>query len=265
MIKFLIFGDIFGRNGRRLLNKFLPGLKEKYDPDFIVGNSENLSSGKGPTLKHIKELEEIGFDCLTGGDHIFTNIKDIHNYLNNKNGIQIRPLNYFESKHFTAPGKGYKILEKNGKKILIVNLISGNLKDLVDNPFLRVEKLLEELKEKFDAIIIDFHKEFTSEGYMLSLFLDGKVGLVYGTHTHIQTNDEHVLPSGTGMISDVGMIGAYNSSIGQSYDSRIIGFLSGLQLFAKPEQDMGPGVLFGIYVEITKNKCVKIEKIRIEE
>lgn len=265
MIKLLIFWDIFWRNWRKLVHKFLPGLREKYNPDFVIWNSENLTSGRWPSLKHIKELHNYWFDCLTWWDHIFENIKDIKDYINSPESIQIRPINYTDSKYFKFPWVGYKKLEKNWKKLLVVNLLSNNLRDTVENSFLSIDKFLSEQKEEFDWIVVDYHKEYSSEIYMLSMFLDSKTSFVYGTHTHVQTNDDHILPGGTGMICDVWMVGALNSSIGQTYDSRILGFLTGTWAFSKPEQDMWHWIVYWVYVEIEDKKCVKIEKIKIVE
>ncbi|MDD2487368.1 MAG: TIGR00282 family metallophosphoesterase [Candidatus Gracilibacteria bacterium] len=267
-MKLLIFGDIFGRNGRRLVAKYISSLKDKYSPDFIIGNSENITSGKGPVLKHIIEMKELGFDCLTGGDHTFSNLRDIREYLEDKDSIQLRPFNYYESRLYKVPGKGFRIIEKDGKKLLVINLIgSAFIGGQSHNPFIKVDELLESFKdEKFDGIIVDFHRETTAEIYAMSEFLSSRVSVVYGTHTHVQTNDEHILGTGTAMITDIGMVGSLHSSIGQTFDTRLPQFISGLNIFGeRPEQDMGLGCVNGIYVEIEDFKCIKIEKIRIIE
>jgi len=268
-MRLLIFGDIYGRNGRRLVGEFLPWLKEKYNPDFIIGNSENLTSGKGPIPKHILELKELGFDILTWGNHTFSQVKDLTPYINSSDSIQIRPANYYEIPGgYILPGKWYKIFEKNWFRLLAINLMSDVfLWEKVYNPFLRITEILGSFSwEKLDGIILDFHRETTAESYVMSMYLDGKASFVYGTHTHIQTNDEHILPGGTGMICDVGMTGALNSSIGQTYESRIAGFLTGNKVFWRGwEQDMGPGVVNAIVVDIEAGKCIHLEKVRIRE
>lgn len=268
MIKLLVFWDIFWRNGRRLVNKFLPDLKRQYNPDFIIWNSENITSWKWPVLKHILEMKELGFDCLTWWDHTFGNIKDIRNYLEEKKSIQIRPLNYYESKFYKVPGNGYKIIEKAGKRLLVINIIWnifmwGN----TDNPFIIIDSLLEKfIDEKFDGIAVDFHRETTAEMYSMSEFLNGKISLIYGTHTHVQTNDEHILSKWSWMITDVWMVWPLHSSIGQTFETRLPQFISGLNIFwEKPEQDLWLWCVNWIYVEISDFKCTKIEKIRIIE
>ncbi|MDD2565877.1 MAG: TIGR00282 family metallophosphoesterase [Candidatus Gracilibacteria bacterium] len=267
MLKFLILGDIFGRNGRRLVKKFLPELKKQYSPDFMIANSENMTSGRGAVVKHILEMKELGFDCLTGGNHSFANLNDNETYINSSDSIQIRPANYFDHPEYPVPGKGYKIIEKNGKKILVINLLGNSfMGGHIYNPFMKVDEILAETGNNFDSIIVDFHRETTAESYALSEYLSGKVTLVYGTHTHVQTNDEHILSSGTAMITDIGMVGSLHSSLGQKFESRIPNFATGINIFsAKNEVDMGPGLVNGIYVEIEDRKCIKIEKVRLIE
>ncbi|MBP8017037.1 YmdB family metallophosphoesterase [Candidatus Gracilibacteria bacterium] len=267
-MKLLIFGDIYGRNGRRLINKYISDLKKKFKPDFIIGNSENMTSGKGPNLNHIIQMKGLGFDCLTGGNHVFAHLKEIKDYLDQKDSIQIRPANYYENKKYPVPGKGFLIIEKGGYKILVINIMSEVfIPGQMYNPFLKMDEILESFKkQKFDAIIVDFHRETTAETYAMSEYLNGKITLVYGSHTHVQTNDEHILSKGTGMITDVGMVGSFHSSIGQTFETRLPMFITGTNIFnEKPEQDLGLGLVNGIYVEIENKKCVLIDKIRIIE
>ncbi|MDD3794282.1 MAG: TIGR00282 family metallophosphoesterase [Candidatus Gracilibacteria bacterium] len=262
-MKILIFGDVYGRVGRNGLRKELPGLIKKYNPDFIIANVDNLSSGRGAIEKHVLELEKMGVDIMTSGDHIFDNFDKIKDYLGKKDSRLIRCANFYEE---DLVGVGYKIFEKNGKKLLIIHL-QGEvfMNHKVTNPFLKAKEILELYKgENLDGIIIDFHNEASAELYGLSHFLDGEVSFVFGTHTHIQTNDETILKKGTGFISDVGMNGPYNSIIGADYDSVISRFLTGIGK-GKIEQSLDPTYLVsGVFVQIGDNKkCEKIEKIRI--
>ena len=267
-MKILVFGDIFGRKGRELLTSYMPQLRAEHAPDFIVANSENVTSGKGPTLAHIQDLAALGIDGLTGGNHSFTHLDDIGAYMDSEESIQIRPANYFESKHYHLPGRGATVLKKDGKSLLLVNVISGTfMRDQVGNPFLKVEEILEQhAHAEFDAILVDFHRETTAESYCMAEFLSGKATFVYGTHTHVQTNDEHILASGTGMITDVGMTGPLHSSIGHTFDGHLPRFISGVGVFSgKAEPAKGPGVLSAILVEVEAGKCIRLEKIRIQE
>lgn len=267
-MRIVILWDVFGRTGRRMVEQYLPGIRAKYQPDFLVANSENITSGKGPSMKHIREMEALGFDVLTGWNHVFSHLQDIGEYINTPDSIQIRPANYFDAPGYQVPGKGYRIVERDGKKLLVLNIMSSVfMRDNLDNPFLAVDRILNSLGESnFDAILVDFHRETTAESSNMTYFLDGRVSVVYGTHTHVQTNDEQIFPGGTGMITDVGMTGPLRSSIGQTFESRLPQFLTGTALFGpRAEQVVGEGLLSGLYVEIENRKCVKIEKIRIRE
>ena len=254
-----------------MVDRYLSDIYNKYRPDVMITNTENLTSGRGPALKHLDELEALGFDVFTGGNHIFQGPDDLTEYFDYPDCKQIRPLNYYSSRHFVVPGKGYKIIEKKGARILIVNLLSNTFMNTsVYNPFLAIDELLlsfEEKGEEFDAIFIDFHREATSEMYIMSHFLDGRVSFIAGTHTHVQTNDDHIMPNGTGMICDVGMCGGLLGSIGETAECRLPGALTGgISLFSRrPEQDMSTGVICGVYFEVEDKKCIKIEKIRITE
>lgn len=212
-------------------------------------------------------MKDLGFDVLTGGNHVFSNLKDSGNVFSDPESIQIRPANYLEIPEYPIPGKGWKVVEKNGQRLLVIDLMSSLfLYDHLDNPFQSIERILSGFTEKFDAIIVDFHRETTAELINMAYFLDGRVSVVYGTHTHVQTNDERIFPKGTGMITDLGMTGPLWSSIGHTFESRLPQFLTGTKLFGtKAEQVIGEGVLTGIFVEIEDGKCIHIEKIRIQE
>jgi metallophosphoesterase (TIGR00282 family) len=265
-MKILIFGDVYGRVWRNALKKELPRLKAKFNPDFTVVNVENITSGRGPIEKHVKEIEKLWIDVMTGWDHIFDNQKNIEEYLEKVDSKLIRPANFIEQDHYYLPGKGYKIVEKDGKKLLVIHLMwTVFMNYSMENPFLKAEKMLKELwAENFDAIVIDFHKETTSEWYGLAHFLDGQVSFVCGTHTHIQTNDELILPGGTWLISDVWMNGPLYSVIWADFNSVRKRFLTGINK-GKIEQQLDENyVVNGICVEIWDDrKVISLEKIRI--
>lgn len=267
MIKLLIFWDIFGRNWRRLIKKYIQELKWRYSPDFIIWNSENMTSGRAGVTKHILEMKELWFDCLTWWNHSFSNLKDNEEYFNSKDAIQIRPANYFNHPKYKVPGKWYMIVEKYWKKILVINLVSSVfIWWQVYNPFMKADEIFKETWDKFDAVIVDFHRETTAESYAMSEYLNWRVSLMYWTHTHVQTNDEHILDKWTAMITDIWMVWSLHSSLGQKFEWRIPGFVTGLNIFSpKNEVDMWPWLVNWLYVEIEKWKTVKIEKIRIIE
>lgn len=265
-MKILIFGDVYGRVWRNALLKELPKLQQKHQPDFTIVNVENMTSWRGPIEKHIKEIDRLDIDVMTWWDHIFDNQKSIADYLDQKDSKLIRPANYYQQDHYHIPGKWYKIVEKNGKKILVIHLMwTAFMNYNVENPFLKAEKIIQELWEKnFDAIIIDFHKETTAEWYGLAHFLDGQASFVFWTHTHIQTNDELILPGGTGIISDVGMSGPLYSVIWADFESVKKRFLTWISKW-KIEQQLDENyVVNGICVEIwADRKCIDLEKIRV--
>lgn len=263
-MKLLIFWDIYGRIGRKALAKELPRLKEKYNPDFIIANVDNLSSGRWAIEKHTREMEALWVDIMTAWDHIFDNLPKIKQYLDDENSKLIRFVNVYDEDFC---GTWYKVFEKNGKKLLIIHL-QGEvfMNHKVKNPFLEAEKICNRFEnEKLDGIVIDFHRETASELYGMAHFLDGKISFVYGTHTHVQTNDEKILENGTWLITDIGMNWASNSVIWASFESVKGRFLDGINKW-KIEQSLDKNyIVSGVFVEIWENKkCEKIEKIRRE-
>ncbi len=222
-MKILFIGDIVGKLGRKVVGQVLPDLRQKEKVDLVIANAENVTHGRGASLKHLRELTSYGVDFFTSGDHIFHLDKD--EPFSDPSVCIIRPANYPPG----TPGEGYKILKVGGKKVAVVNLlglvflgekVGGDernnwLEGEITNPFQTAEEILEKLKsEKPDLILVDFHAEVTSEKRALGFFLDGRVSAVLGTHTHIPTADAVILPKGTGYISDVGMTGAENSVLG---------------------------------------------------
>ena len=263
-MKILIFWDVYWRIWRKALAKELPMLKRKYDSDFVIVNIENATSGRWPIEEHAIELEKLWIDVMTSWDHIFDNEEKIKDYLNKSDSKLIRPLNFYEASEYDIPWKGYKIVEKDGKKILVINLLSETFMRFdVYNPFLKIKEFLENLDEDYDAIIVDFHKEVSSETYGLWYMLDWKVSLIYWTHTHMQTNDEVILDNWTWIITDVWMVGPFPSVIWADFNSLKKRFLTWIWRW-KIEQSLDNRyVVNWLFVEIEDKKCVKIEKIRI--
>lgn len=218
-MKVLFIGDIYGKPGRDYFREKLPILKEKYKPNIVIVNAENsANNGRGITREFYLELMRLGVSTVTMGNHVWGQIE----LLDFIDGAHIcRPANYYD-----APGKGYDVIQYNDKKILVINLlgrtfISANL----ENPFLVADKILQQ--EKADYILIDFHAEATSEMISLGHYLDGRVTALVGTHTHVQTADERVLPKGTLYITDVGMTGPLDGIIGVDKENVIKRFLHG--------------------------------------
>lgn len=222
----------------------MPELRERYAPDLMIANTENLTQGKGPVPSHLDELEALGFDVFTAGNHTFAHIAELRPYIDRPDSPQIRALNYFEHPSYPVPGSGYRIIEKNGSKALVVSLLGSTfMGDDVDNAFLAMDRLLASLEargEKFDAVVVDYHRETTSEMALMGEYLRGRASLLYGTHTHVQTNDERILGGHTGFITDIGATCALDSAIGATYGSFMPSALTGVRFFSsKQEPDLG--------------------------
>lgn len=264
-MKILIFWDLYWRVWRKALKKELPGLKDKFNPDFVVVNVENVTSWRWPIEKHVLEIEALWVDVMTWWDHIFDNEAKIKDYIEKKDSKLIRPANFYETIDYPVFWKGYKIVEKWWKKLLVIHLIwEVFMRYCVVNPFLKVEEILKEFQDvEFDWIIVDFHKEATAEIAAMSFFLDSKASFVYGTHTHVQTNDEVVLPWGTWHISDIGMTWPFPSVIWADFGSVRKRFLTWLGKWKIEQSLINSYVVSWVCVEIEERKCKSIEKIRI--
>ncbi len=257
-MKILFFGDIVGKGGRQAVKKVLPVWREKHEPDFIIANGENLAHGTGVTEKTIAEMTEAGIDAFTSGNHIFQNKQGV-DVLNNKESDIIRPANYPPG----APGVGWKMFTVRTKKILLINLIGRVFfKDDYDCPFRAADDILQETKStKPDVIIVDMHMEATSEAKALGFHLDGRVSAVLGTHTHVPTADERVLPGGTAYITDVGMAGPQDSIIGAKKEAVLEQFLTQLP-FKYDVEEEGVCEVSGVVVEVgADGKAKKIERV----
>ena len=263
-MKILIFWDIYWRIGRAALKKELPKLKEKFEADFVVVNVENATSWRWIIEKHAIELEKLWIDVMTSWDHVFDNFDKIKNYLDKPDSKLIRCANFYNDENLEW--KGYKIVENNWKKLLVIHIIDELfMNHKVDNPFKKVEEIIDKNPLwKVDWIIIDFHKEVTSSWYWLSFFLDWKASFVFGTHTHIQTNDELILENWIGLISDVWMSWPLYSVIWADYASVKNRFLTWINKW-KINQCLDRNyVVNWVCVELDEDwKCMNIEKIRI--
>lgn len=233
-LKILFFGDVIGKIGRQGMKKVLAELKEEYQPDLVIANAENLAHGIGATPKTLQELMTAGVDFFTSGNHIWKK-PEIIEELEKKEGKIIRPANFPPN----LPGRGSQVLEIGTRKILIINLIGRVfLHENYDCPFRALDEILSSYKkQKLSAVIVDFHAEATSEKIAFGWYADGKVSAVLGTHTHVPTADFRVLPQGAAFISDIGMVGAYDSVIGEEKEVIIDSFLTQKPFnFVIPEQ-----------------------------
>lgn len=269
-MKILIIGDVFAKPGREAVGKVLPELREKLEVDLVIANAENSHHGKGVSNAKIEEMKSYGVDFFTSGNHIWK-VSEIYEYLNKADYPLIRPANYVEG----SPGRGYAIIEvpagKNkGKKVLVINL-SGRMfmPGHYDDPFRKAEAIIEKvaddglkLGKKLAAIVVDMHAEASSEKMAIGHFLDGKVSLVYGTHTHIPTADEQILKGGTAYQTDVGMTGVVDSIIGLNKDEIIENFLT--QMPVRHQVAEGPTVFNALLVEIAEESGLaeRVERVQ---
>ncbi len=228
-MKILAFWDIYGRIGRKAFLEEFPRIKADFNADFTIVNIDNITSGRGPIERHAKEILDAGVDVVTGGDHIVDNIKNIGEYLGDPDSKLLRPDNMWGVWEFGFPWIWHKVFEKNGKKVLVIHLIWHAFLDKINssNAFVRADEILELYKDQsIDATIVDFHKEATAEIQWLAHYLDGRISAIFGTHTHVQTNDDLILPGGTGLLWDAGMSGPLYSVIWAEFESVKKMFLS---------------------------------------
>ncbi|HQI16508.1 MAG TPA: TIGR00282 family metallophosphoesterase, partial [Bacillota bacterium] len=218
----LFIGDVVGRPGRNYLCTNLKRLVEENNIDFVIINGENSAGGVGITRSTYDELLGMGADIITLGNHSWAK-KEVLEFIEDAERL-IRPANYPEG----TPGKGFRIAEKAGKRIAVINLSGRVFMDCIDCPFKAADKILNELKNEADVIIVDFHAEATSEKLAMGWYLDGRVHAVLGTHTHVQTSDERILPGGTAYITDVGMTGPIDSILGVEKETVIRKFITGM-------------------------------------
>ena len=204
----LAIGDIVGEIGVKKIVKELPKLKEKYDIDFCIINGENSAGGMGITKKIFDSLINAVADVITMGNHTWGK-KDIFSFIDDKRIV--RPANYTKG----LPGNDYSIVNKNNKRIAVINLIGRtSMGILSENPFIVANDIYNKLKNQADIFVLDFHAEATAEKIAMGYYMDGKYTIVYGTHTHVQTADEQMLEKGTAYITDIGMTGPKKSVIG---------------------------------------------------
>jgi metallophosphoesterase (TIGR00282 family) len=259
LFRIIFIGDVIGKFGRRFLDRVLPLIKIKYSPDLVVVNGENSAGGLGITHKTAAEIFDAGADVISGGNHIWDK-KEAIGLLKEERRI-LRPLNFPPS----VPGKGYYIFHTHdGTSGIIINL-QGRvfMEPVVDNPFLIIDKLLEEHKYKIS--LIDFHAEATAEKQALGFYLDGRVSAVLGTHTHVQTADIWIMGKGTAFQCDVGMTGSLDSVIGMRKEAVIKKFLTGIN--HRFEVERANLILDMTMLDINKDsgKTINVEAIKLHE
>jgi hypothetical protein len=227
----LFLADIIGRPGRTALKRFLPALIKKHSPSFIIANAENAAGGMGLTEEIGRDLLGLA-DVLTSGNHIWDK-KEAMDFLDREPRL-LRPANYPPGN----PGRGDVIrTDKQGNRVAVINLQGRVFMEPIDCPFRTADALIDKIRAETPVIIIDFHAEATSEKQALGWYLDGRVTAVLGTHTHVPTADDRILPGGTAFLSDVGMVGSGNSVIGMRREQAVEKFLTALPQRFEPGRD----------------------------
>jgi len=254
----LIFGDIFGRPGRNAVAAALPDLKAQYCPDIILGNAENLAGGRGVNKKTFGELMEMGFHGLTGGNHMWDN-KEVYSILESDPRL-LRPANFPSPVGYPCPGKGHGIIRNGDKAIFVVNVLGRVFMDAVECPFATVDKILRENTPDL-PVFVDVHCDATSEKYAMGWHLAGRVTAVTGTHSHVQTADERVLPGGTAYITDIGMSGAFDSVIGMNREEVIKKFITKRPTHFQTARE-NPGVSCVVIKVGPDRRATSIERLR---
>lgn len=256
-MRILFIGDIVGKPGREAVRILLPQLVKKYKIDFSIANAENAAGGSGITPGLAEELFSFGLNMLTSGDHIWKK-KEVLEIIDSETRI-LRPANYPQG----SPGRGYAVIEtKGGQSLGVINLEGRVFMSTLDCPFKCAQAAIEEIKEKTRVILVDIHAEASSEKVALGWFLDGTVSAVLGTHTHVQTADERILPGGTAYITDLGMTGPYDSVIGRKVEQILARFLT--QMPVRFEMASENVQLHGVVLDIDEEtgKARSIERIQ---
>jgi len=253
----LAIGDVFGEPGRKALLALLPGLKREHDVDATIVNVENAAAGYGVTPQIARSFLDSGVDVMTSGNHIWDR-KEIVEYIVKEN-LLLRPANYPTG----TPGVGSVVVKAGPHKVAVLNLMGRVFLPSTDCPFRKADEEVARLREETRVIVVDMHGEATSEKQAMGWYLDGRVSAVLGTHSHVQTADERLLPGGTAYITDLGMTGPVDSVIGVERELAIQRFLS--QMPNRFEPARGPAAVHGALVRIDpeSGKAVEIRRLRV--
>jgi len=259
-INILFIGDIVGLTGLEITTKLLNSFKEQYKIDFVIANGENVTEGKSLSEQDANILFHAGINVFTGGNHLWDRYQ-IKAFLSKEKRL-LRPMNYPKEN----PGNGFVICDiKNNTKVGVLSLQGRTFMNTIDCPFKTGEWAISKIKEETNIIIVDFHAEATAEKLAFAWNFDGKVSAVIGTHTHIQTADERILPAGTAFISDAGMTGAYDSVVGMKKELAIKRFINQTPYKYEPASDDGKLCAVALTVDTVTGKTKKIKRITYPE
>lgn len=250
----LFIGDIVGSTGRKAVKEMLPELKKKYLLDIVIANGENAAGGRGITSAIANEFFNIGIHGITMGNHTWDN-KDIFEFIDDEARI-VRPANYPPE----TPGRGSTVIKANGYELLVINVMGRVSLPPLACPFSTTDELIQQAGSAYPCVLVDVHAEATSEKIALGWHLDGKVSAVIGTHTHVQTNDEVILPHGTGYVTDVGMVGSREGVLGMEREAILRRFKTQLPVRFTPDQGYWQfhAVLLDLDEQSGKTKSIKL-------
>lgn len=253
----LMVGDVFGESGRAALAKHLPTLRQQHAIDFCVVNIENAASGFGVLPAMARQALEQGADVLTSGNHIWDR-KEIVEYITKEN-LLLRPANFPTG----TPGSGFITIKAGPHKIAVLNLMGRVFMNPIDCPFRKADEIVPELRKETPIVVVDMHAEATSESVAMGWHLDGRVSAVVGTHRHVQTADERVLPGGTAYITDLGMTGPTDGVIGVDRDLILQRFLNQMPVRFEPAK--GPAALHGVIITVDSDtgRASDIRRLRV--
>jgi metallophosphoesterase (TIGR00282 family) len=254
----LMVGDIFGDSGRAALAKLLPRLRQEHAIDVTVVNIENAAGGFGVTPQIARAcLEGGGVDVLTSGNHIWDK-KEIIPYIGKEN-LLLRPANF----PVGTPGSGHITVKAGPHRVGVLNLMGRIFMNPIDCPFRKADEIVQELRRETPVVLVDMHSEATSEVMALGWYLDGRVSAVVGTHRHVQTADERILPGGTAYITDLGMTGPVDSVIGVDKDIIIQRFLTQMPIRFEPAK--GPAALHGVVIAVDPEtgRATSIQRLNV--
>ena len=255
-MKILFIGDVFGSPGRQAVQRVLPSLRAEKQIDVVIANGENACHGKGITESTAKDLFQAGVDVITTGNHAFDH-QEVFPYFASEKKL-LRPANYSSK----TPGRGHVVIDvMGGIHLAVINLIGRVHMDPAENPFAAADELVKDLKGRADVIFVDMHAEATSETRAMGWYLDGRVAAVLGSHTHVPTADEEILPKGTAYLTDAGMTGPYHSVIGMAVEPVLHKFVTGIRQRFEPATE---GVRFCsalVDVEESTGLATSIERI----
>ena len=258
-MRIMLVGDVVGRAGRRAFRTITPRLRSERGIDVVIVNGENSAGGKGFTRKALDELYTGGADVVTSGNHVWDK-KDVFEFIDDEPFL-VRPANYPEG----TPGKGYCIFPFKAANIAVLNLSGRSFMPPLDCPFQKADDILAEIAARADIVVVDFHAETTSEKLAMAYYLDGRADVVVGTHTHVQTADEQILPGGTAYITDLGMVGPRGSILGVRTDLVIQKFRTGMPVRFEMAEGSAEYAALIVDIDPTGRKKTTAERILIRE